>query len=263
MNSQPNPYEENWPVLKEIFESDGAEALVTFITSRSELLERRALFLMSSQRISRGQDLARNLDDVITISRAAIDEFHRQSTIDDEPEQARLRLEGANILSYNLAADLAPCWVDDDENREKRHFEEGLRCAQDCIRWREQLEKGAVALSMAWWAEGVHNAGLGSWGLACESFQSALDAAKDDARENGAPETVGPDSSFSVNIASGWLEFARWRNGDSTSYDRFLEAMGAFSKQIDREDEGRDEALIGVQQLQIAAQRLSGKEQQT
>ena len=74
---------------------------------------------------------------------------------------------------------------------------------------------------MAWWAEGVHNAGLGRWGLACESFQSALDAAKDDARENGAPETVGPDSSFSVNIASGWLEFARWRNGDSTSYDRF------------------------------------------
>ena len=68
MNSQPNPYEENWPVLKDIFESDGAEALVTFITSRTELLERRALFLMSSQRISQGQDLARNLDDVITIT---------------------------------------------------------------------------------------------------------------------------------------------------------------------------------------------------
>ena len=37
--------------------------------------------------------------------------------------------------------------------------------------------------------------------------------------------------------------------------------MGAFSKQIDRDDEGRDEALVGVQQLQIAAQRLPGQEQ--
>ena len=78
---------------------------------------------MSSQRIS-GTRLARNLDDVITISRAAIDEFHHQSTIDDEPEQARLRLEGANILSYNLAADSVA--ADDDENRERRHFEEGF-----------------------------------------------------------------------------------------------------------------------------------------
>lgn len=263
MNQQPNPYEEQWPVLKDIFETEGAEAVVAFIDSRTELLERRALFLMSSQRISRGQDLARNLDDVITVSRAAIDEFHHQSTIDDEPEQARLRLEGANILSYNLAADLAPCWVDDDEKREERHFNEGLRCAEDCIQWREELEKGAVAISMARWAEGVHHAGLGSWGLACDSFQFALDAAIDDARENGAPETVGPNSSFSINIASGWLEFARWRNGDSSSYDRFLDAMGAFSKQIDRDDEGRDEALVGVQQLQIAAQRLPGQEQQT
>ena len=108
---------------------------------------------------------------------------------------------------------------------------------------------------------GVHNAGLDAGDSPVNSVR--LDAAKDDARENGAPETAGPDSSFSVNIASGWLEFARWRNGDSTSYDRFLEAMGAFSKQIDREDAGRDEALIGVQQLQIAAQRLPGKEQQT
>lgn len=260
MSQKPNPFEESWPILKELFETEGASAVVEFIHEREELLERRALFLMASQRISQGQDISRNLDDVILISRSAINEFHAQSQLDDEPEQSRLRLEGANILSYNLSADLAPCWAEDDEPREKHHFEEGLRCATDCLRWREKLEKGAVAISMASWAEGVHYAGLGNWKLACKSFQSALDAAIDDAKEHGSPESVGPESSFSINIASGWLEFARWRSGDSSSYDRFLEAMGAFSKQIDRDDESRDQALVGVQQLQIAAQRLPGQE---
>lgn len=261
MNIQQNPFEDRWPLLKEMFETGGAQALVTFISAREDLLERRALFLMASQRISQGQDLSRGLDDVVTISRAAIDEFYEQSVSEADEEQTLLRLQGANILSYNLSADLAPCWPDDEEVRETRHFEEGLRCADDCLRWREQLQKGAVAFSMAWWAQGVHHAGLGRWNRACEAFQSALDAAIDDARENGTPETVGPEASFTINISSGWLEFARWRSGDSSSYDRFLEAMGAFSKQIDRDDEGRDEALVGVQQLQIAAQRLPGQEQ--
>ncbi len=260
MNEKPNPFEESWPVLKEIFECKGAQALVSFISSQDELLERRALFLMASQRISQGQDLSRNLDDVITISRAAIDEFFDQYEAESDTEHALLRLEGANILSYNLAADLAPCWADDEEVRESRHYEAGLRCANDCLDWRKQLQKGAVSFSMAWWAQGVHQAGLGRWDRACESFQAALEAAMDDARENGTPETVGPDASFYLNIASGWLEFARWRSGDSSSYDRFLETMGAFSTQIDRDDETRDDAMIGVQQLQIAAQRLPGQE---
>ena len=260
MNIQQNPFEDRWPDLQDIFTASGAEGLVSYIHDREESIERRALFLMSSQRISRGQNITRNLDDVVMTSRAAIDEFFQQSQSEQDPEQSRLRLEGANILSYNLAADLAPCWVDDDETREPRHHEEGIRCATDCLQWREELEKGSVALSMAWWALGVHQAGLGKWHNSCESFQGALETAMEDAKDNATPELAGPESSFSVNIATGWLEFAKWRSGDASSYDRFLEVMSAFSLQLDRQDEGREEALVGIQQLEIAAQRLPKKE---
>ena len=82
----------------------------------------------------------------------------------------------------------------------------------------------------------------------------------EDAKDNATPELAGPESSFSVNIATGWLEFAKWRSGDASSYDRFLEVMSAFSLQLDRQDEGREEALAGIQQLEIAAQRLPKKE---
>ena len=71
MNIQQNPFEDRWPLLKEMFETDGAQALVTFISAREDLLERRALFLMASQRISQGQDLSRGL---LSLSRQDLSE---------------------------------------------------------------------------------------------------------------------------------------------------------------------------------------------
>ena len=260
MNQNGNPFESMWPQLSGIYQVEGVSALIDFIRSREPLLERRGLFLMASQRISSGQDLSRTLDDIVAISRAAIGEFATQAELETDPDEKSRRLDGANILSYNLAADLAPCWPDDDEPRTLEHYQEGIRCADDCLRWREELNKGPVPFSMAWWALGAHRCGMSDWNGASKAFEMSLEAAREFARESDENTEAGPQASFSINIATGWLEFARWRSGDKSSYDRFLKVIGAFSQVVQRGEEEQGDALLGIQQLETAAKRLTANE---
>ncbi len=259
MNQPRNPLEDRWPAMQEIYSMQGVAELLRFIDGHDDLLERRGMFLMASQRISSGQGVSRTLDDMIQVSRAAIDEFTSQSEAQSDPDEKERRLDGANILSYNLAADLAPCWPEDEEPRLERHFSEGIRCATDCLRWREELSKGPVPFSMAWWALGAHRCGISDWTGACEAFQNSLDAAKDHASEMNEVTEAGPGASFSINIATGWLEFARWRSGDESSYDRFLKVIGAFSQVASQDGDLQDDALLGIQQLETAATRLKSR----
>lgn len=258
MNQTTNPFEERWPELEELYSQRGIQQLIAHIHQSDDSLERRALFLMSSQRISSGQGLSRSLDDVIGICRAAIEEFSSQAAAETDPEERDRRLDGANILSYNLAADLAPCWPEDTEPRTTEHFEEGIRCAEDCLEWRSLLNKGALPFHMAWWALGAHRCGLRDWEGACEAFEKSLEAAQTDAQQHSTPTAVGPESSFLINIASGWLEFARWRCGDESSYERFLVVIGAFRSRIEQGGEGKEDAIIGIEQLETAALRMPG-----
>ena len=79
MNQKTNPFEKSWPQIQELYCQQGVEKLISHIHQSEDRLERRALYLMASQRISNGQGLSRSLDDVIGICRAAIDEFSCQS----------------------------------------------------------------------------------------------------------------------------------------------------------------------------------------
>jgi hypothetical protein len=256
MTQTTNPFEQLWPELSEIYLQSGIVSLIDHIGAKSEPRQRRGLFLMASQRISAGQDLPRTLADLVAISRAAIDEFAAQAEVESDAEERDRRLDGANILSYNLAADLAPCWPEDPEPRTDDHFRAGIRCAEDCLRWRSELNKGAVPFHMAWWALGAHRCGLADWSGAIVAFESSLDAARDHAKESASPLEVGPDASFLINIATGWLEFARWRGGDKTSYDRFLQVISAFSEIAKRNDDDHADSMLGIQQLETAASRL-------
>ena len=174
MTQTTNPFEQLWPELSEIYLQSGIVSLIDHIGAKSEPMQRRGLFLMASQRISAGQDLPRTLADLIAISRAAIDEFAAQAEVESDAEERDRRLDGANILSYNLAADLAPCWPEDPEPRTDDHFKAGIRCAEDCLRWRSELNKGAVPFHMAWWALGTHRCGLADWSGAIAAFESSL-----------------------------------------------------------------------------------------
>jgi hypothetical protein len=111
---------------------------------------------------------------------------------------------------------------------------------------------------MAWWALGAHRCGLADWSGAIAAFESSLEAARDDAKESASPIEVGPHASFLINIATGWLEFARWRGGDKTSYDRFLQVISAFSEIAKRNDDDHADSMLGIQQLETAASRLPG-----
>lgn len=149
------------------------------------------------------------LDAKIAEARAAIDAHVREGAIDK-----------ANVASYNLAADLADCWPDDDVPRMRAHFEAGLRAAEDCVRWREELGKPPDRQSIAHWAVGMHRFSLGDVAGARAALERALDLAEADDM---------------ILLNRGYLALARWRLGEAQAEEDYREAVAGLEA-LDADD---------------------------
>jgi hypothetical protein len=91
----------------------------------------------------------------------------------------------ANVLAYNLAADLAPCWPGDEMVREVHHSEVGVDLADNCLQWRVELGKGPDAFAIAHWVRGVHLLALECVEDAVEAFGESFDCTIEDAEAKG------------------------------------------------------------------------------
>ncbi|MCB1221361.1 MAG: hypothetical protein H7A35_07780 [Planctomycetales bacterium] len=230
-------FREHWPTMRQKLESGGVEAAISWIDySFRDELERRVLFLFARQGMVMGEWKGKNLDACVQFADAAIAECLSQSARASDEETRNRRLDSANVASYNLAADLAWCW-DDDLPREQRHYERGLKAAQECIKWRRQLKKGAWPLSMAWWAEGVHRLALKDDGAAVHSMQKALEHAVRDAAEKGLSSEEGPACAGTVLMNLGWLELAKLRSGDGAAAERLESVLANLASQEESPDE--------------------------
>lgn len=158
---------------------------------------------------------------------------------------SRRRTELANVISYNLAADLADCWPGDRPPLTEAHFEEGLKAAEDCIQWRDELMKGPGATSMAWWAKGMHLLSLGRHEEAVRSFHQSLTLAR---------EIAQSDEDFGVVLGRGYTGLARWIAGEQAGRDEYREALGVFANQLMDEDH-KDDARFGIDQLETVKLR--------
>lgn len=246
-------FREHWPALRQKLESGGSESAISWIDySFTDEQERRVLFLFARQGMVMGDWEGKNLDACVEFADAAIAECLSQSARATDDETRNRRLDAANVASYNLAADLAWCWEDDFE-REHRHFERGLKAAQECVKWRRQLKKGAWPLSMAYWAEGVHWIALDNATDAVSALQKALEFAVKDAAEKGLSSAMGPDCAGKVLLSIGWLALARLKSGDESARAQFDEVLQNLSSQEESSNENTSgDAKFFRQQLEDA-----------
>jgi hypothetical protein len=246
-------YDEQWPGLAEALSTGGAEAVAAAIREREDELERRVLFMFARQGIMNAVAAPEGFDAIITFAEAGMAEFLAQAeAAENEVERAR-RTDGANVLSFNLAADLAHCWPGDEAPRQTKHFERGLQAAEDCLRWRQDLGKPPGPFSMAWWAKGMHELSLGRHADSAASFDMALATGQEAAVENGESPDIDAGGSFSPLLNAGYLGLARRLNGEPGD-ELYDQALTAFRTQL-ADEKKKDDAQFGIDQLEAVAQR--------
>ncbi len=246
-------YDEQWPQLAEALKTGGAEAMAAAIREREDELERRVLFMFARQGIMSAVKAPEGFDAIITFAEAGIAEFLAQAEAAENDVERNRRTDGANVLSFNLAADLADCWPGDEAPRQTKHFERGLQAAEDCLRWRQDLGKPPGPFSMAWWGKGMHELSLGRHDAAAASFDMALATGKEAAIENGESAEIDATGSFSPLLNAGYLGIAR-RLNDAPDDGLYDQALAAFRTQLEDEKKKSD-AQFGIDQLEAVAQR--------
>jgi hypothetical protein len=230
-----------WPELLRIMRERGADAVVDYVTSYEDPATRRALFTRAQRGFGGGAWEGRSLDAITTVVEAGIAEGIAQAAgAADDAERAKLT-DFANVLSYNLAAALADCWPDDELPRETRHHEAGLRAADHCLAWRQELRKGPGPFSIAWWARGIHLLGLRRTEDAATAFEESLRFARDDARSQGAGTEPDAQGHWSVLLNEGYVAITERlldRPGARDRWTRCLQALetAASARPDDAED---------------------------
>ena len=227
--------------------ANGASSVVEYIAAQPEQdrLEIHGL----AQRLLSGRDAKeKNLDEYIVVARAGIAEALGRSEHEADADRARALLDQANIFSFNLLADLADCWPGEGTRPERRHFEEGLRAAENCIGWREILAKPPGRKAMAWWGKGMHLLSLGRLEEATEAFRHTVALVMP---EGAAPDATSTDDQL---LYSGYLAIAEALTGDERARIRYEAIIGALQQQ--RADEStREDAEFCIAQLRTVEQR--------
>jgi hypothetical protein len=250
-------FDQHWPAMKQAVELDGSQGAIDFILSFNDDMQRSVLFVFAHFGLVNEDWQGKSFDAYIEVCDAGIAELLRQADTAGDDETRNSRTNAANVISYNLAADLAPCWPEDVVPRAKHHFERGLKAAQDCVHWREMLHKPPMPFSMAYWTQGIHQLALGDGAAAAESMAKSLDYAKQASQADGGATEVSSAADFSILLGAGYFGLARWAAGDAKGKAQYEEAIALFKAQLD-DAEKKDDAEFGIAQLEIVKAKFVG-----
>ncbi len=237
---------------------NGPESVIAFIQSFEDAESRRKLYSLAQKTFGSVTCERRDLDALISVVRGGIHEGLRQFAAESDRDLADKFKNFSSVLSYNLAADLAECWPEDDLPREPRHFQAGLNAANDCLKWRVELRKGPYPFSIAWWARGIHEMSLGLFDEATDSFEKATDYGIQAAHPVGSSHDV--DSDFNVLLNRGFGGLAARLGNHPVGEAKFAAACELFAA-IARTGEGeaKRDAAFGLAQLECAAKRITAE----
>ncbi len=237
-------------------EGGGAAAVIRYIEAIEDLETRRTVYAMAQKGFGNREWAGRNFDALVEVVTAGIGEALQQALEAEEGETAWKLTDFANRLSYNLSADLAECWPGDEAPRERRHFEAGLRAAEDCVRWRRELGKPPDRRAMAYWAAGMHQMSLANLYEALGAFETASGLARLAVTGTGRDE-VKAGSDFGVLLYAGYLGIVRWMLGDPAGRAQYEAACAAFDESAAKfEGEEQEDAVFGVAQLRWVAEKF-------
>jgi hypothetical protein len=240
----------HWEEMRKLMEGEGAEAVIKFIDAFEDDEQRRQLYSFARFAFAMKEWEGKNLDALIAVANAGIAEGLRQAQAAPSAETSAKLVDFANVLSYNLSADLAECWPGDTLPRERRHFEAGLKAAEDCIRWREELAKGPEPFAIAYWAKGMHQLSLGDVDGAVENFEKSRAYNVDAAKEEGGATEVSAEAGFGLILAEGYVGLAEWVRGDEAGKGRFENALAAFRDGAAKYADKKDDFQFGIDQLE-------------
>ena len=256
MEAQAEFPEIHWDEMRTLMEKEGPDAVIEFIAGFDDAEQRRKLFSFGRFAFAMRDWEGKNLDAVVAVANAGIAEGLRQAEAAPSAEEAAKLVDFANVMSYNLSADLAECWPGDTLPRDKRHFEAGLKAAEDCIRWREELGKGPGPFAMAYWAKGMHQLSLGDVAGAVENFEKSYDYNVEVAKEEGTAAEVSPEAGFGLILAEGYVGLAQWAGGDEAGKGRYEAAITAFREGAEKYPDKKDDFQFGVDQLEWVKEKF-------
>jgi hypothetical protein len=235
--------------LKQAAATGGGRAVVASIAEYGSFAERLVLYTLARQVLVIGQDASAGLDAAIDVADAGVDEVEDLLAEAEDEGQRRHLLRALHMLNFNLAADLADCWPDDDAPRERRHFERGLRAAEALL---APIFDGAATphvLANDWWVKGMHELSLGRLGPSRQSFREALDHAVEAADREGVP-VAGPNTTLQALLTEGYLAISEAASGPedlTVARLRYASAAEALESRSSGAEEGREAAYFLAQ----------------
>lgn len=244
--------EEQWTIIKSLVESDGAAAVLAHIEQIEDAKARAKGYNFAMQSLSMRDWNNKTIDAVVDLGQAGID---FAVAVAKDSEEKNWFIDWANIMCYNLAANLAECWGD-DFTREERHFKIGRAVAEKAIGFRKELNKGPQPFSMAYWAYGMHLLSLGRAEEALNALSISLDYAVKAAEGQNKPTQLQKEAPFGVILGHGYVALAHMALGRSDAEDYLGQALAAFEGMKKISDDAKADAELGISQLNIVKEKL-------
>ncbi len=249
--------EQHWDEMRKRMEQGGAREVGAFIETFADPDQRRDLWSFAQKAFTGRDWRGKNFDRLIDLVGAGMDESLVQYAEATEPEIQQKTKEHANVMAFNLSAELAECWPGDERPRERHHLETGLALAEDCIRWRRQLGKPPERRALAYWAAGMHHLSLGNRREALGYFDIAAGLAAEQVAGT-EKEGIKAGGDYAAILYEGYAGLAASMLGDSAGRGRFDHAIRAFEGTVERsEGEPRDEAQFGLDQLRLVERKFT------
>jgi hypothetical protein len=258
MNKEIEFPEIHWPAMQSAMENEGVEATIAVI-EKIELPQRLNLFAFAQQafgqRAWKNKSLAKQTE-LVKAGICAAMEFSKSISLDGDAERAANIKDFANVMSFNLSADLAECWPGDDVVRQETDLKAGLAAAEDCVRWRHELEKGPTPFSMAHWVLGMHQISLAQYEEAVKNFSQAVEYGQKAATANNRSSEITASGDFSPIVSYGYLGIAETLAGQSSGKEKLTKALAVFKEQAEQEPALADDANFGISQLEYVSKKF-------
>jgi hypothetical protein len=243
-------FSKHWPEMKVQLETGDSEAGAKFIKEKfDDDLEKRVMYVFARGGIIFDKWKGKNLDACIPVAEAGIEELIRQAEKSPDEETRNRRIDTANVISYNLGADLAFCW-DDPFKRNEAHFRRGLKAGEECLRWRQELSKPPMPFSLAYWLCGIHRLALNDKKGALKDFKESLSYAELDSKEQNKSIKL-EEADGTLVFAHGWIALVKLLMDKKNAQIEYDNIMELFRKQTESKDEHiSEDAKFYVMQLE-------------
>lgn len=233
-------HESEWPRLKSLAESGDVAALLAQIQAIEDDGDRISVYRFVIRKLSFEDWQNKSLDLTVALADAAIQDCELLGAD---------YLQQANVICFNMSANLADCWADGFA-REPKHFEKGIEFAKKALWFRDHLGKGPGSKAMATWALGKHLQSLGRLEEAMVAFKKCLDLETQAAAEAEKPAEISTSAPDGYLIAAGYVALME---DDQES----LTQLASVLREMDEKGgEAKEDAGIIALQLRETAKSL-------